>query len=187
MYLGRLCELIADKYNREIVCGETDCSNRPANNGVSKSKESSAYGNGIIGPETTFATHADVLNTCFGFHYKHYQKAYKDIGNGYGVWFPNIARRVGAQYLSSDEYLGWLNILSASGDTITQIDNADYFRPGRVDKNKRIIFARFDNDKRYTFIGVFAHGERVENGVKYSRIGTMFDTKKMEIVDGHSR
>lgn len=53
------------------------------------------YGDGIIGPETSFATHADVLNTLFGYRYKHFQKAYKDLDNGYGVWFPNIASRVG--------------------------------------------------------------------------------------------
>ena len=32
MYLGRLCELIADKYNREIVWGEADSSNVLTNN-----------------------------------------------------------------------------------------------------------------------------------------------------------
>ena len=40
--------------------------------------------------------------------------------------------------------------------------------------------------KRYTFIGIFSHGERVQNGVKYTRIGTMFDTRNMEIVNDHS-
>ena len=47
---------------------------------------------GIIDLKTSFTTHADVLNRCFGFHYKHYQKAYKDLENGYAVWFPRIAR-----------------------------------------------------------------------------------------------
>ena len=83
-------------------------------------EEPRMYGDGIIGPETSFVTHADALNSCFGFHYKIYQKAYKVLGNGYSVWFPNIARKVGNQYLSSDEYSGWLNILSDSGETIAQ-------------------------------------------------------------------
>ncbi len=49
----------------------------------------------IINLQTYFSTHADVLNNCFGFHYKHYQKAYKDLENGYAVWFPRIARKAG--------------------------------------------------------------------------------------------
>ena len=61
------------------------------------------YGDGIIGPETSFATHADVLNTLFGYRYKHYQKASKDLGNGYKVWFPNIATKIVDQCLSSYE------------------------------------------------------------------------------------
>ena len=147
-------------------------------------EEPRMYGDGIIGPETSFATHADALNSCFGFHYKIYQKAYKVLGNGYSVWFPNIARKVGNQYLSSDEYSGWLNILSDSGDTITQYDNIELSRKGRADDtNRRIIFARFDNDKRYRFIGVYAYPERIENARRHTRIATMFDTKKMKIIE----
>ena len=97
----------------------------------------------IINLKTSFSTHADVLNNCFGFHYKHYQKAYKDLENGYAVWFPRIARKAGDQYMSSDDYWGWLNILSDSGETITQMDNPDfpYTGEGGPDNNKRLIFA----------------------------------------------
>ena len=80
----------------------------------------------VINLKTYFSTHAEVLNNCFGFHYKHYQKAYKDLENGYAVWFPRIARKAGDQYMSSDDYWGWLNILSDSGETITQMDNPDF-------------------------------------------------------------
>ena len=141
-------------------------------------------GNGIIDLKTSFTTHADVLNRCFGFHYKHYQKAYKDLENGYAVWFPRIARKIGDQYLSSDDYWGCLNILSDSGDTITQMDNPDfpYSGEGGPDENKRIIFARFDRDVGYRFIGVFAFTERMQNGDRYTRIGSVFDTRAMKIV-----
>lgn len=141
-------------------------------------------GNGIIDLKTSFTTHADVLNRCFGFHYKHYQKAYKDLENGYAVWFPRIARKTGDQYLSSDDYWGWLNILSDSGDTITQMDNPDfpYSGEGGPDENKRIIFARFDRDVGYRFIGVFAFTERIQNGDRYTRIGSVFDTRAMKII-----
>lgn len=141
------------------------------------------YGDGIIGPKTSFATHADALNACFEFHYKHFQKAYKDLGNGYAVWFPNIARKADGQYMSSDTYWGWLNILSDSGDTITEMDNPEY--PGFVgpDANKRIVFARFDNDKRYRFIGVYANPKRVENANRYTRVATMLDTRRMVFID----
>ena len=138
----------------------------------------------IINLKTSFSTHADVLNNCFGFHYKHYQKAYKDLENGYAVWFPRIARKAGDQYLSSDDYWGWLNILSDSGETIIQMDNPDfpYTREGGPDKNKRIIFARFDKEVGYRFIGVFVFKERIRNGERFTRIGTVFDTRSMTII-----
>ena len=138
----------------------------------------------IINLKTYFSTHADVLNNCFGFHYKHYQKAYKDLENGYAVWFPRIARKAGDQYMSSDDYWGWLNILSDSGETITQMDNPDfpYTGEGGPDNNKRLIFARFDKDVGYRFIGVFVFKERIRNGESFMRIGTVFDTRSMTII-----
>ena len=101
--------------------------------------------------KTTFSTHADVLNNCFGFHYKHYQKAYKDLENGYAVWFPRIARKAGDQYMSSDDYWGWLNILSDSGETITQMDNPDfpYTGEGGPDNNKRLIFGYVEHTNNH--------------------------------------
>lgn len=146
------------------------------------------YPEGIIGPGTIFSTHADVLNTCFGFNYKHYQKAYKDVGGGYGVWFPNIARKVSGQYVSTDDYFGWLNILTDEGRKITQIDNDNYqggfVKEGTVtDRRKTLIFARFDNERFYSFIGVFAPAVRVKNGTERIRIGQIFDTKKKIILE----
>ena len=142
------------------------------------------YGDGCIGPETSFATHADVLNTLFGYRYKHFQKAYKDLDNGYGVWFPNIATRVGDQYLSSDDYWGWVNILSDSGDTVTQIDNTAYTNRGigEPDKNRCFIFARFERNKRYTFIGLFGPARREGNKTIRTRIGEVVDLKSMKII-----
>ena len=140
------------------------------------------YGDILVAQKTSFATHADVFNACFGFDYKHYQKAYKDLGNGYAVWFPCIARRMGDQYISTDNYTGWVNILSESGDTITQVDKV-FSEPGTDDNNKRIIFARFDNDKRYTFIGIYIFRERIDNKQIYVRIGTRFDTRSMKLVE----
>ena len=146
--------------------------------------EGRMYGDGVIGPETSFATHADVLNTLFGYRYKHFQKAYKDLGNGYSVWFPNIASRVGDKYLSSDEYWGWVNILSDSGDTVTQIDNAAYAHngTGEPDRNKCFIFARFEHNKRYTFIGLFGPARREGNKTIRTRIGEIVDIKNMKII-----
>ena len=158
--------------------------NRSTSNASADSKiEPLKYDIEIIGPETSFATHAETFNACFGFHFVHYQKAYKMLGNGYAVWFPRIAKKVAGQYLSSDNYEGWLNILSDTGDTITQMDNPDFPRAGwEPDNLKRLVFARFEGDNRYRFIGIYANEERIQNGVKFTRIGTRFDTKKMEIV-----
>lgn len=147
-------------------------------------KEVYMYGDGIIGPKTSFATHADVLNSLFGFHYKSYQKAGKNFGNGYSVWFPNIATRVGDKYLSSDDYWGWINILSDTGDTITQIDNTNYtYGTGEPDKSNCFIFAKFERNKRYTFIGLFGPAKRVNNKIIRTRIGRVVDIKNMNIIE----
>ena len=146
-------------------------------------EEPRVYDGIIIDLETSFATHAEALNTCFGYHYVHYQKAGKDLENGFMVWFPRIAKKVSGQYLTSDNYWGWLNILSDNGDTITQMDNPDFPYSGDgPDKRYRIIFARFEGENKYRFIGFFGRGERIQNGDRYTRLGTKFDTGKMKIV-----
>ena len=148
-------------------------------------EEPRVYEGMIIDLETSFATHAEALNTCFGYHYVHYQKAGKDLENGFTVWFPRIAKKASGKYLSADSYWGWVNILSDTGDTITQMDNPDFPYSGGdgPDKRYRIIFARFDGENRYRFIGVFGRGERIQNGERYTRLGTKFDTKTMRIIE----
>ena len=138
----------------------------------------------IIDLNSSFSTHAEALNSCFGYHYVQFQKAYKNLDNGYAVWFPRIARRVGNQYLSSDQYWGWLNIISENGDTITQMDNPDYpYAGGEPDKNKRVIFARFEGDNKYRFVGVYIFVQRFSNGESFKRIGIKLDTKTMKIIE----
>lgn len=146
-------------------------------------EEAHTYNGRILDLNSSFYTHAEALNSCFGYQYVHFQKAYKNLDNGYAVWFPRIAKMVGGQYLSSDQYWGWVNIISENGDTITQIDNPDYpYSGGEPDKNKRIIFARFEGDNKYRFVGVYIFKQRFSNGESFKRIGTKFDTKTMEII-----
>lgn len=133
---------------------------------------------------TPFSTHAEALNTCFGTKYKHYQKAYKEIGGGYAVWFPSIARKVLGKYVSTDDYSGWVNILSEDQNTLLQVDNPIYgIRERKHDPDKRIVFAKFEGDKRYRFIGVYRSEKRVENGYEHTRLGTKFDTITFQVLD----
>lgn len=133
---------------------------------------------------TSFSTHAEALNTCFGTKYKHYQKAYKEIGGGYAVWFPSIARKVLGKYVSTDDYSGWVNILSEDQNTLLQVDNPSYgIRERKHDPDKRIVFAKFEGDKRYRFIGVYRSDKRVENGYEHTRLGTKFDTTTYKIIE----
>ena len=91
---------------------------------------------------------------------------------------------VGTDYLSSDSYWGWLNIMSEDGDTITQMDNPDFPYSGEgPDKNMRIIFARFEGDNKYRFVGIYKFEKRISNGEIFIRIGTKLDTKTMKIVE----
>ena len=59
----------------------------------------------------SFTTHAEALNKCFGFNYKQYQQAYKSLNKAYAVWFPSIANKAWGEYISTDTFSGWINIL----------------------------------------------------------------------------
>lgn len=173
--------------DRQLMASAAKNTNRKQTGNRSSSRamgESQAYTGRIIDLNSSFYTHAEALNSCFGYHYVQFQKAYKNLDNGFAVWFPRIAKRVGSQYLSSDQYWGWVNIISENGDTITQIDNPDYpYSGGEPDKNKRIIFARFEGDDKYRFVGVYIFHQRFTNGETFTRIGTKLDTKTMKIIE----
>ena len=133
----------------------------------------------------SFTTHAEALNKCFGFNYKQYQQAYKSLNKGYAVWFPSIANKAWGEYVSTDTFSGWIKILSEDKKTLLQVDNPLYASVGTkdYDPNKRIVFAKFDKDKRYRFIGIFGAERRVSNGYEYTRLGTVIDTVTMQMMD----
>lgn len=132
----------------------------------------------------SFSTHAEALNTCFGTKYKHYQKAYKELGGEYAVWFPSIARKVLGEYVSTDSYSGWVNILSEDQKTLLQVDNPIYGTSEiKHCPDKRIVFAKFEGDQRYRFIGIYRSEKRVKNGFEHTRLGTKIDTVTLQILD----
>lgn len=141
-------------------------------------KESIEYPN-------SFATHAETLNICFGLDKGQAVKAYWKLDDGYSVWFPNIAKRYNEKYESTDKYSGWVNIAFDGGKTIIQIDNPEVPSkpPTGEDTNRRLVFAKFDGEERYTFMGVYAPAVRVENGYKFTRIGIKFDTVNKRIIE----
>lgn len=146
------------------------------------SGNSVAFNGHILEVGNTFNTHAEVFNKCFGYNYKHYQMAYKKIGNGYAVWFPCIAKNGIDGYVSTDEYSGWINTLSDDNKKLIQFDKGE-FVPEKQDLSKRLVFAKFDGDKRYTFIGVYVPSGRVDQGSEHIRIGTKFDIDSFRIID----
>ena len=89
------------------------------------------------------------------------------------------------EYVSTDSFSGWVNILSDDQKTLTQIDYPIYPNPQNKehDPNKRIVFAKFEKDKCYRFIGIYADEKRVDNGFEYTRIGTRLDTSLMRIIE----
>lgn len=143
------------------------------------------YNDHILEIGNSFSTHAEALNNCFGFDYKQYLQAYKYVRKGFAVWFPSIAIKAMGEYVSTDSFSGWVNILSDDQKKLIQIDNPTYPNPQNKepDLNKRIIFAKFENDNRYRFIGIYADEKRVGNGFEYTRIGTKIDTTTMQIIE----
>ena len=147
----------------------------------------SQYKGRILEIGNSFSTHAEALNECFGFSYKHYQMAYKNLGNGYAVWFPSIAKKLWGEYISTDDYTGWVNVLSDDRKKLIQIDNEKYnkneIREKEPDLNKRLVFAKFEEEKRYKFIGVYGSEKRIDEGFEYTCLGTKFDTASWKIIE----
>ena len=169
-------------YQREIPrAGRSTGNVRDSRGDLIKEKK---FEGRILEIGASFSTHAEALNTCFGFKYKQYQQAYKDLGGGYAVWFPSIARKTMGEYVSTDSFSGWVNILSEDQKTLLQVDNPIYgIRDKNYDPNRRIIFARFEGDKRYRFIGIYGSEKRVNSGFEYTRLGTKFDTTTYTIIE----
>ncbi len=132
----------------------------------------------------TFGTHADALNACFGYKYKHFQKAFKEIDEEYGAWFPSIAKRVMGEYLAADTGNGWLNILCENDTVILEKNVEDpNMNVTREKAGKRFVFAKFDGSDVYTFVGLFSSDPvPTENGFRYERLGTEIDLKTMEVI-----
>lgn len=135
----------------------------------------------------TFATHAEALNECFGYDYKHFQRAYLKVDDSTAVWFPSIARRVMGEFIAADNSFGWLNVL-AENDTILYSKNVEDANKNSddidIDTRDRYIFAKFDGDTCYTFIGVYSAEQKVtENGFKHVRIGTAVNLDTMTIIE----
>ena len=105
----------------------------------------------------------DVMNSCFGKHYKGYQRAfYIDDSQKYAVWFPKIAIKKKGKYKA---YKGWLNILSDDGETIIE-KREDDPRSGTADGEgglPRYTFGKFPEG--YVFLGIFqVDRERTQRG-----------------------
>lgn len=74
--------------------------------------------------------------------------------------------------------------MSEDQKTLLQVDNPIYSISDKsYDPNKRIIFARFEGDKKYRFIGIYGSEKRVKNGYEYTRLGTTFDTISFQIIE----
>ncbi len=132
----------------------------------------------------TFKSHHDVLNECFGYKYKLYRNGYKRLSNEYAVWFPNIAKKVAGEYVSTDASKGWVNVMVDGGKEIIQMDHEtiETLPEEKVDNCKCLIFIAREDKQGYEFIGVYTPAIRVDGGYKHERLSTRFDCKNMAIL-----
>ena len=135
----------------------------------------------------SFRTHADALNSCFGFNYTTYQQAYKEVDDKYAVWFASIAKIIDGKYVAADSGNGWINVLSEGGRVLTEKneDDAKNVYKERRELFDRFVFAKMD-DETYTFIGVYRYDVKessTETGFKFVRLGTKVNLQTMEITD----
>lgn len=134
----------------------------------------------------TFNTHAAALNECFGFDYKQFQQAYIVLNAKYAAWFPSIAKQENDAYVPTATSNGWINVLSENETVITECNEDPAESEPRDEKNKldRFVFAKFDDQRAYRFIGVYKLIDDRNNtpGVfRYERIGTKVNLHTFEM------
>ena len=125
-----------------------------------------------------YSTHAEVLNGLFGKHYKCYQRAECNLGNGYSVWFPVVTNTTNPAH-AIPAYNGWKNALIKNDteihqywpdpkDAIAQTQNPPY------KDIKRITFAKDSSGDKYVFIGVFEKIQNAPDHTVYKCIATQY-------------
>lgn len=135
----------------------------------------------------SFKTHAEALNSCFGFNYTTYQKAYKAVDDKFGVWFPSIAQFIQGKYVATDTSAGWINVISEGGNVITEKseDASKNMDKPTSEKLDRFVFAKMDGET-YMFVGVYKFidgGDFQADGFRFERIGKKVNLQTMEITD----
>ncbi len=102
-----------------------------------------------------YKSHADILNKCFGFKYRTFLPAYKDINILKAVWFPNL--------LSSE-------ISVRDGGKMIMVHNAK----GKISFwkliKRRYVFAKVKTDDDYSYIGVYRATNREGDKIVFSRL-----------------
>ena len=102
----------------------------------------------------------------------------------YGVWFPSIAKRTMGEYISADTSYGWLNILCENDTVIFEKHTEDpNLNTTRDEAVSRFVFAKFDGEEGYKFIGLFkANPVPTKEGFRYELIGTQIDLDHMTVI-----
>lgn len=134
----------------------------------------------------TFNTHAAALNECFGFDYKQFQQAHIVLNAKYAAWFPSIAKQENDAYVPTATSNGWINVLSEDGAVLTECNEDRSKNNPRDEKFEldRFVFAKFDGQASYRFIGIYKSAydpKNPLNGYRYERIGTKVNLHTFEM------
>lgn len=158
---------------------------------LKEQKESQREQLGVLERGSVFMTHNEVLNDCFGYNNKGvFQRAFKvlDGWDKCAVWFPKIAYKLQGEYVSSDKYNHFINILTDADKTIIEKNEDMNEMVKRADKSvglTRFVFGQFDGEDCYRFLGVFKEEENANvavEGKKYTRIAEKIDLDNKKII-----
>ncbi len=133
-----------------------------------------------------FRTHAEVLNTCFGCNYNHFQRAYKVFSDRkFSVWFPSIAKVEKGKNVATSTSNGWINVLTNNGTLITEVNESAINNKNRGTDFEliRFVFAKFGISGGYQFIGVFRpcyDPNDISTGYQYKLIGTKVNLSTLQ-------
>ena len=105
----------------------------------------------ILKENIQFDKKVDILNKCFGFDYRAYQRAIANLNEEYCVWVPRKSKGKDEPFSKKDK---WVNIIGKNFIIEKRVDgkSIDY----KEHPPKRIVFVKDYHDNTYKYSGVYA-------------------------------
>ena len=105
----------------------------------------------VLKDNIAFDRKVDILNKCFGFDYRAYQKAVVELNEEYCVWVPRMSKGENEPFSKKDN---WINIIGKNYIIEKRVDGKDI--DYKEHSHKRIVFVKDYHDNTFKYLGVYA-------------------------------